>query len=142
MITSLNQQVLIKLDQEIQKALNEVAARHGISIKSSGGGKFSTTNAELKVRISVVRNGQVLSAEEENFKRFCSSYGLKPEHLGRVFPLRGDSYTVIGLNVRNYKLPILAKNNTSGMIYKFTPQTILQKLNQIPEEDTDFDEPA
>ncbi len=133
---------LILIEKDIQQALKEVGKKHGVSIKSSGG-KWTQSWAELKVRIELLtQSGEVLTRESEEFKRYCGHYGLKPDHLGREFACAGATYTITGLKTTNFKSPILARHNGSGVIYKFTPALVLQKLNQIPQQDTDFDEPA
>lgn len=59
---------------------------------------------------------------EDDFRLNAVSYGLSPFDLGRKVCLFGNryrTYTIVGANPRNYKLPIIVKGNRGG-IYKIT----------------------
>src|SRR5262245_31015079 len=41
------------------------------------------------------------------FKNYCGEFKLKPEWLDKTFEDRGKKYTIIGLNLRSMKFPVL-----------------------------------
>jgi len=95
------------LDTELRAAVEAIAAKHGLKVKT-GGGKFSAASFTPRVEFLVV--GEVEGAnkkEEDSFKALAGIYGLQSEMLGKTFKVGGDSYRVLGL------LPSRSKNCVS-----------------------------
>jgi len=51
------------------------------------------------------------STEARMYQTFCNDFGLKPEWLGKEFVYKGETYTIIGLNPRKKKFPVLTEGN-------------------------------
>jgi len=109
-----------RVTEAVNKALDEVGRKHGINIQRSGNGSFNESNFTFKVECALIGNdGMVRNKEVENFKKFATSYGLKPEHLGKSFKgWNGETFTISGLNTRAHKNPIQA-TNSKGKTYVF-----------------------
>jgi hypothetical protein len=96
------------LAEEIERALEPVAERHGIVIQR-GRGSFSPTNYTLKVECSVRLHGETVTREAEAFKRYAEHYGFKPEDLGKIISHGGRQFRIIGLKPLSRRFPILAE---------------------------------
>ena len=71
---------------------------------------FTDNYATMKVEISTISDsGVVHTKEAEEFRRKCSYYGLLPSNLGESITADGTQYTIIGLNPRSKKYPIVVK---------------------------------
>jgi hypothetical protein len=101
------------LAEEIDRALQPVAERHGIVIQH-GRGSFSPTNYTLKIECSVRLNGETVTPEAEAFKRYAEHYGLKPEDLGKIISHAGSQFRIVGLKPNSRRFPILAERLPDG----------------------------
>jgi hypothetical protein len=107
-----------KLQDEIRKALDEVAKRNGITI-TLGTVRFSAH--DLRARIEARDQGGQ-TKEARAFVELAEMYGLRSTDLGRTFHRHGEVdtvYKVIGLLPRARKTPILVEAN-GGVIYKMS----------------------
>jgi len=113
---------------DIMEALKAVAAKHNI-VFSYKGGNFTASNCTYKVEAAVVgESGAVASREYEQYKQYCNMYNLKPEWLDQTFKLAGDTFTIIGLNPRKHKNPVLCKKASNGKTYIFTPDDVRLRM--------------
>lgn len=69
------------LSADIEAALQEVAARHGLTV-SDAGGSFRETEYVAKMRFSVADPAALLAGEQIEFTRNSYAFGLKPKHYG------------------------------------------------------------
>jgi hypothetical protein len=114
----------IRVDAEA--ALLDVAAKHGVQL-TFGNGSFARdgSNASLKLEIAgITDNGDVLTKEATDFKRYASSFGLTPEDLGTTFTHNGKQFKLLGCNPRNHKYPIIAQNVKNGKRYKLESDVV------------------
>lgn len=115
------------LGLEIQATLQSLADKHGISIQY-GGGSYDSSNATLKLKISVKdESGQVITREAKDFKNFAAFYGLKSEDFGKSFIMSGHTYEICGLAAKSRTYPILAKR-ADGKVFKFGGQMVSRLL--------------
>jgi hypothetical protein len=107
MITTFTRQNLPALRADIDAALKAVGEKHGIVVKTDGGGSFSPTNYTVKVGAAVkAENGEVVTKEAQDFKMLASSYGLPLEMLNKEFFVAGVSHKVTGIYPRKHKYPV------------------------------------
>lgn len=150
-IKSFDRDTLRTLSAEIEAALQAVARKNGVSLKV-GRGQFSPQNFTLKVEGSLLEDGgEAVTKEKNDFNRYATTFGLKPEDLGRRFVFRGQPYGIVGLKLSSRKYPILGKSR-SGKVYKFQAEDVRLALagnapvSPFPSaggvEETDFDVPA
>lgn len=136
----LNKQILRRIEADVLAALTQVASRHEVEFKFSGG-SFDDHNATLKLEILAKReDGSVISKDAEYFKMNAKWYGINPTALGQKFTFNGLVYSISGLKPRSGKFPILAVR-ADGKIFKFQAQSILQNRPDLKfERDVDFRE--
>ena len=102
-----------QLGEEVEAALQSVAAKHGMTVTCTGG-TFETTGL-FKPRVEF-RTGDV---DRQQFLRYAAMFGLTPEHFGRTFVMDGLTYQITGLKPSAPKRPVLARRADNGKIYVF-----------------------
>jgi len=114
----------LMLRKELEVLLQNLAKKHGIQAKTSSG-RYSPTTFTLKVDFTVKENGKAITIEARAFTKLCHNhnYGLKPEDLYSKFELNGEIFTIMGLNTRAPKMPILADRD-DGEHFKFSASTV------------------
>jgi hypothetical protein len=115
---------------DIEAAVQAVADKHGVSIKR-GNASFSESTITLKVEVSTIGDdGTVNTKEAEAFTKEARWFDIDPAALGRVFDVRGKSYTIVGFKPRSRKYPILGRDNQGG-VYKF-PADLIARHFPLP----------
>lgn len=122
-ITSLDRSSLRVISAEMETALAGIAAKYGISIEKAGG-TFGYTNAVVKFKLAVSQNGKFITKEQTDFELYASSYGLKKTDLGKQFKYANRKFEIIGLNSRASRRPILAKDISSGKVFRFEAASV------------------
>jgi hypothetical protein len=61
--------------------------------------------------------------EKIAYEQMCQQFELKPEWLGKTFTDRGETYTIVGLNIRSKRFPVVTTvvRSTSGQSYTCRP---------------------
>ena len=118
--------LLKKFREKANEALKSVGEELGISVEVHGNISFTRdgqeANAKLKLlAISVGDDGQeaIHDPEAEEFKRFATIYGFKPEDLGRRFASRGKLFEITGIKRTRKKYPVSAREVGTNKTYKF-----------------------
>lgn len=53
--------------------------------------------------------------EEIAYKQLCTQYGLQPKWLGKTFRDKNDTYTIVGLNLRSKRYPVVTTGMRNGV---------------------------
>jgi hypothetical protein len=111
MITNIDRNTVRLLRQEILDALKPLESKHGVSF-SGDNARFGSTYVSFKIQAAITSSdGTVASKERTNFKELGSFYGLKPEWLDKDFTYHDRHYTIMGLNSRRSKNPVIVKRD-------------------------------
>ena len=130
MIKRFDAVVLKKLRPEIDRALEEVGKKHGITIKAMNG-SYLDQNASFKVEMAIVlEDGTVMTREASDFKRYASLYELKPEDLGREFKERDKTWKIVGVKPSS-RLAIVCEDVATGKRYKLDPVAVVRGLKAL-----------
>lgn len=106
----------------IEKRLQELATEIACSIEQAGG-SFDLHHYNLKLKITAKSETATESANE-NARMELSAFDLA-DAFGKTFPGHsGESFRVIGANLRSHKMPIRAERVRDGRVYKFNPEFI------------------
>jgi len=134
MIKAFDKQNLQQLRADMDAAIQQVAQKHGITIRLKN---ISYLPERATSKLEFIATGEAASAANPqaaqeaiyaaDFKRYCSSFGLKPEQHGATFKHGRDTYKLVGLKPRAPKNPILAKSFTNGRIY-ILPESAIAPL--------------
>jgi hypothetical protein len=126
----MEKQAVKDLREKIQKVLND-AKIEGFVLKV-GNATYGETSAMFKLEASKIGdNDEVQDRSAENFKRMALLYGLNPEDLGKTFTTAQQTYTIVGLNPKSRKFPVIAKRS-DGKTFKFPIDVIRLKLGPWP----------
>jgi len=90
------------LAQDIDKALEEVAKKHGINIRT-GNSRYSNLEATMKLELKLANESGENQADEHNFKTYALTYGIEPDWFGATIHLSGTAFKVTGLNMKSPK---------------------------------------
>lgn len=128
-MTTITKPLLTTLRTEIDAALAELAAKHGVQIEC-GNASFTSTNATFKLAINTIGDGgEVVTKEAKDFGRYAGLVNnLKAEWLGESFTVRGETFKIIGYKPRSKKYPVLAENAKG--VYKFSTETVVRAMGQ------------
>lgn len=105
------------LSAEVEKALAEVAKRHGLTVAVKGG-TYDSGMYRPKVEFSTD------DRESAEFTKYAHLFGLAPEDFGREFVSGGRTFKISGLAMRSSVRPILAVEVATGRTFKFTDDAV------------------
>lgn len=118
--TKFNKQNLATIRKDIDAALAEVAAKHGITL---GIGNISFTDTSFTTKLTaMIKDGNVatddtMSAKQmtwaKDFKLYASLYGMKAEDLGKKVTIGSTEYVIVGARPRA-KQNIVMRNPNGG----------------------------
>ena len=112
---------------EIDSALASLGQKYGVNFHA-GNVSYNSQCATFKLEITTLGDGGTVETKEaKDFKLYASSYGFKPEDLGRVFKFQGSDYKITGLKPRSRNcICIMGVNNNRA--YKINPDAVLRSL--------------
>ena len=130
----ITRQVLKDLRPKIEGALSELSEKYGIEMKI-GNGSFAGLSGHFKLLLSSTgENGE--TAEQRDFNRYASRYGMDETWLGKTFKANGESYTITGILPKRRKNPILVVRNRDGSKRIVTAlgvrQAMLREYGKVP----------
>ena len=113
--------------KEIQDALDQIRKKYNLTSLSLGATRYNAFSFTTKVE------GKIANEIENDFKYHEAEYfaqinGLPPDFINRKFESGGLSFTIIKLETRNTKYPVIALCKENDKTYKFTVETIKKVL--------------
>jgi len=122
---------MASLSAEIQSALDKIKEKYGLSELSFGSITFSLFSFSGKITGTVPEHRHFAEAYAlEESKYFAVQNGLPEDILQRKFVSNGKSHTIIHIETRNPKYPIITHCNEDRKNYKFTVQIIKEILSR------------
>jgi hypothetical protein len=103
---------------EIEAAVKEVAARHGLEFDRQ---RASYTASEMTTRISLRTReaaGAMADFQRKQFPVLAERFGLPADAVGKSFIFKGAQYTIEGLKVERPKYPVVCRR-MDGRPFKF-----------------------
>lgn len=132
-ITNLaDRDTLRMLREDIQNAINEVAAKHGLTA-DLGNIRYDREGTSFTSKVTVETGGQADVADRkadkaaENFKRYAVLEGLEPSDFGKEFTYAGRNLKIVGYNTRAKKYPISLEDQ-NGRGFKVSGRQIASAL--------------
>src|SRR5437879_1604588 len=92
------------LRDDLQEVLNAASEKLGYKLTLGNCSFGATANFKLEAA-PFASNGEVVSREAEDFKRYAELYQLKAEYLGKTFRHNGRPFTITGLKPRSRRFP-------------------------------------
>ena len=103
------------ISNEAIAALEAVAAKHGMTVRSHGG-QVGDIDAVLKFQFKVADKGALAAAEKAEFERYAYAFGLEPTDYHAAFAANGKTYTLVAFDLKRRKFPILAEDATGKRV--------------------------
>lgn len=86
--------------EDVQKALAEVADKHGVDIKC---GKINYSAYNFTMQLDVTKNDENTDGKKAIFAQLCRVYGFEPSDYEREFTLNGRKFKLVGFNTKSPK---------------------------------------
>ena len=115
-----------QVSQEMLKACQDVAARHGLVAEAKEiAGVDLRWGFDLAFRVShPLPDGTALDPERLRFEALAEAFGLSATDFGRQFSTGRESFRVVGIDPRRPKYPISAVRIPDGQGFKFTADQV------------------
>ena len=115
-----------RLQREMLKACQDVAARHGLVVEAR-----DITGVDLRwgfdaaFRVSIpMQDGTALDPERLRFEALAEAFGLSPADYGRQFNTARERFKITGIDPRRPKYPVSAERIPDGQGFKFTSDQV------------------
>ena len=115
-----------QVSQEMLKACQDVAARHGLVAEAKKiAGVDLRWGFDLAFRVSIpLPDGTALDPERLRFEALAEAFGLSATDYGRQFSTGRETFRVVGIAPRRPKYPISAERIPDGQGFKFTADQV------------------
>lgn len=124
---AITREVLKNLSADIDKALEPIGEKYGISLKC-GKAKFSDDSADITVSAAILATKDYDPARER-WKKNVRFTGLTEEDFGKTIFLDGKPYTICDFKSSARKNSIVVRNE-AGASYVTDIETVLKALNR------------
>ena len=121
-----------RLQQEMLKACQEVAARNGLVVEAKEiTGMNLCWGFDAAFRVSIpMADGTALDPERLRFEALAEAFGLSPADFGRLFSTGRESFRITGIDPRRPKYPVSAERIPDGQGFKFTVDQVALLLQK------------
>jgi hypothetical protein len=110
-----------------QKALEAVAAEHGVTVEVRGG-SYDPAVGTFKPKVSFA----LANAAEAEFERWATVYGLEVSDYGREFTTHGRRFRITGIAPRSRVRPVLCDEVGTDRTFKFAADSVKAWLVSPP----------
>lgn len=118
-ITQFDRPTVKMLSAEAVKALQETAAKYGLTVEYSGG-VFTQGSLTAKIKFSAAASASAPAGATADWERLAPFYGLSSSDFGKVFTnFNGKRFKIAGIKPGRTRYPILATEVRTGKSYKF-----------------------
>ncbi len=121
-----------RLQAEMLKACEAVAARHGLVVEARDiTGVNLRWGFDATFRVSIpLPDGSVLDPERLRFEALAGAFGLSPADYGRQFSTGREQFRITGIDPRRPKYPVSAERVPDGQGFKFTAEQVVMLLQK------------
>jgi len=122
--TKITRDFLRAINDDLAKAIKAIGEKHGCTL-SIGRGTYDDSTAKLAIHIALPdADGNARTKDAIAFERDAFVFGFEPSDLGREFAINGSHYAIAGLKPRSPRFPIIARDVSTGKLYKFPANTV------------------
>lgn len=121
-----------RLQLEMLKACQEVAARHGLVVEAQDiSGVDLRWGFDAAFRVSIpLPDGTALDPERLRFEALAEAFGLSAVDYGRQFSTGRELFRISGIDPRRPKYPVSAERIPDGQGFKFTSDQVALLLQK------------
>jgi len=130
--TAFNQTNIQAILADAEKALAQVAEKHGIKLERTNC-RYQRDQLPTAFKFITVENdanGNVMDSRAKDFLKYADLYGLSKSDFLAEFRSNGTLFRITGFKPRAVKYPVLAENVATGKTYKFPAEKVKLLLAQ------------
>jgi hypothetical protein len=133
-INKIDRDALKVLRSAINAALESVGKEYGVKLSAANASyDASGMTGHFKVEINTISgDGQVVTKEVSDFKKYHDLYNLKEEHLNAEFTVGREKYRIGGLLMNAKRFPILGIRVKDGRQFKFPESAVASLSGKAP----------
>lgn len=113
--------------KDVEEALNHVAHNYGVNIKA-GTIKYTQEEFTLVLEVARILGDGEMPIEQQDFERHCEQYGFTPNDYLREFDWNGDTFQLVGFNVKARKAHLICQKKEDGNRYRFHDAAVKNKF--------------
>nr|MBC8394924.1 hypothetical protein [Deltaproteobacteria bacterium] len=117
-IPRFNRQALDVIMDEIERAIGPIKDKYGLNELSIESVSFSDFSFQAKFT-GKIAGSEAQELDDLEAKFFALHHGLPEDILKREFTSRGEVFSVVRIETRNFKYPVIARCQHDGKTYKF-----------------------
>jgi hypothetical protein len=118
------------IDADVRAALASVMEKHGLEMTKTSSAYGMSYGFKFDA-VPQAEDGATYnpnSPEAQTYEILAESYGLPADGLGKTVRMMGKTFTIIGLNHRAPKFPVLARCEEDGRNYKLSAPSVVRNL--------------
>ena len=121
-----------RLQREMLKACQDVAARHGLVVEAQDiSGVDLRWGFAAAFRVSIpLPDGTAMDPERLRFEALAGAFGLTAADYDRQFSTGREAFRIVGIDPRRPKYPISAERIPDGQGFKFTVDQVVMLLQE------------
>ena len=123
----IDKQLLADFRKDFEEKMKDLEQKYGLVI-ALGSIRYLPDRFEGKLECKEGESRE--DVNEQDFKKYCSSYGLSPEDFDRRFTYQGHDYIIVGVRPSKRKYPICCQRVDDGDTYGFTAELVRRCLGK------------
>ena len=126
--TQISKESLRLLRNDIDTALESVARKHGISLRT-GNATYTGTTATFKLNVALIVDGKIATKEQSNLKELYQLLGLREKHLTQEFIMGRKRFVLDGYkNSSRTSRPFIIRCIADGKAYVTSKEALFKTL--------------
>ena len=126
-MTHITPSILKLLRTDIDKALEPIVKKYGLSSIKAGNASYSSNSFTIKVE--GVLDGNAKSEQDAKMSNYYAGMlGLPKDIVGKRFIQQGTEFEVVLIDPKKPKFPVIAKRSFDGKMFKFPAAVVAVKL--------------
>ena len=123
----IDRQTLENFRKDFEKAMEALEKQYGFVIDLN---RITYTSTSFTGKLEVHEGESKDEINEQEFKKYCTLYGLSSEDYDRRFTYDNKDYIIVGIRPSKRKYPISCQQVQDGKSYAFTVDLIKRLLNK------------
>ena len=123
----IDRKTLENFRKDFEKAMEALEKQYGFVIDLN---RITYTSTSFTGKLEVHEGESKDEVNEQEFKKYCTLYGLSSEDYDRRFTYDNKDYIIVGIKPSNRKYPICCQQIQDGVTYSFTASCVRQALGK------------
>ena len=123
----IDRQTLENFREDFKKAMEDLESKYGFVIEL---GRITYTPTSFTGKLEAKEGDSKDDVNEQDFKKYCSMYGLSKDDYDRRFTFQGHDYIIVGIRPSKRRYPICCTRVDNGTTYGFTAECVKRALGK------------